>query len=127
MATVYNWNLHDIGQSTFQSIQNEALRNEQAKVIGENIKALEDSARGATAAEREQLLAAASKLRGDMADLGVDAPAPAALPLPPPAPPAPAGLVDRFMALSTGQKAAVGVGALGLGWLGCRLWRGREG
>lgn len=122
MSTIYNWNLHDIGQSTFQSIQNEALRNEQAKVIGDNIKALEDSARGATVSERAQLLAAASKLRGDMSDLGVDPPAPAALP-----PPAPAGgVVDRFMALTGMQKAAVGVGALGLGWLGCRWWRGRE-
>lgn len=129
MSTVYNWDLHDLGCSTFQSIQAQALRAEQAKVLDSNIRALDASARNAPAAEQAQLMAAADKLRESMADLGVDQsqiPAPSAPQTAPATSAANTGIVASFMALSVGQKAAVGLGVLGLGWVGCRLWRNRS-
>ena len=128
--STYTWDLHDIGCSTFQSIQAQAIRAEQANVLGANVKALEESARNAPPAEQAQLLAAATKLRNDMVGLGVDMgqlPATPTLSAAPAAPAATPGIVGRFTALSPGKKLALGLGALGVGWAGCRWMRGRAG
>lgn len=104
--SVYAWDMHDLGQSTFQSIQNQALRDEQVKALEAQAASLEAGAASVPVSGRALILGQAAALRtaADNLRKGVVAPASDK-----------ASLSNWFSGLSTGGKVGVGLALLGLG------------
>jgi hypothetical protein len=64
MSTIYEYNMHDLGQSTFQSIQNQALREGRAKALEDQAEQFEKAARSEKdPARRAELLKQARDAR----------------------------------------------------------------